>query len=464
MLKELRYSHSLTIKELSESIAIDARRIKLIERGLDSPTEKEIKAITDFFSIEEGKIKNNSASIDENIIGEGYVTAVNKDYNVHFPRDSRSENKIRVLDLFSGIGGLSYGFEQTEQFTTVGGLDLLKDRVNTFQLNHTHAFGFSFDINSIEPSLLSSFLGANPDVIVGGAPCQGFSSIRPFRSISENDLRNNLYKSFALYLDYFKPTWFVFENVVGLLTHKNGDSLKTLIHEFNVIGYKVDFRVLNAAYYGAPQLRERLILVGNRLNIDFEWPVPTHYYEYKSMAGKDNSYVLKPQSKMECIPATTITEAISDLPPLESGQKKTKYINNNELTEYQEYLRKNSTTLKNHDCTSHSPEMLNIIRHSGYNIDAVRHLVTSGFSTCYSRLEANKPSVTLTVNFVNPSSNKCIHPYQNRALTPREGARIQGFPDRFRFSGTRTQIVKQIGNAVPPVLSKVIAASIFRHY
>jgi len=107
---------------------------------------------------------------------------------------------------------------------------------------------------------------------------------------------------------------------------------------------------------------------------------------------------------------------------------------------------------------------MEIIRSSGYNIEAVRHLVTSGFSTCYSRLEPNKPSVTLTVNFVNPSSNKCIHPYQDRALTPREGARIQGFPDTFSFYGTRTQIVKQIGNAVPPILSKVIAEKIYSYY
>ena len=87
---------------------------------------------------------------------------------------------------------------------------------------------------------------------------------------------------------------------------------------------------------------------------------------------------------------------------------------------------------------------MNIIEQSGYNIKAVEHLVTSGFSSCYSRLEPNKPSVTLTVNFTSPSSNKCIHPIQNRALTPREGARIQGFPDDFSFAGSRTQIVKQM--------------------
>jgi len=108
--------------------------------------------------------------------------------------------------------------------------------------------------------------------------------------------------------------------------------------------------------------------------------------------------------------------------------------------------------------------MLEIIEHSGYNIESVRHLVSSGFSSSYSRLEPDRPSVTLTVNFVCPSSNKCIHPEQQRALTPREGARLQGFPDRFDFAGSRTQIVKQIGNAVPPILSRVVAEQIFSYY
>jgi DNA (cytosine-5)-methyltransferase 1 len=105
--------------------------------------------------------------------------------------------------------------------------------------------------------------------------------------------------------------------------------------------------------------------------------------------------------------------------------------------------------------------MLEIIRNSGANRSALPEgMTSSGFSSCYSRLDPDKPSVTLTVNFVHPASNKCIHPYQDRALTPREGARLQGFPDRFLFAGTRTEVVKQIGNAVPPILGEVIARAI----
>ncbi len=105
--------------------------------------------------------------------------------------------------------------------------------------------------------------------------------------------------------------------------------------------------------------------------------------------------------------------------------------------------------------------MLEIIRHSGSNIRSVpQHLITSGFSSCYSRLNPNEPAVTLTVNFVHPASNKCIHPHQDRALTLREGARLQSFDDDFAFAGTRTQIAKQIGNAVPPLLGQAIAESV----
>ena len=119
------------------------------------------------------------------------------------------------------------------------------------------------------------------------------------------------------------------------------------------------------------------------------------------------------------------------------------------------------TVLTLHEATRHSPKMLEIIRQAGYNISALPPgLVTSGFSSCYSRLELDLPGVTLTVNFAHPASNKCIHPYQDRALTPREGARLQGFEDSYRFAGSRAAVIKQIGNAVPPLLGQVIAEAI----
>lgn len=463
-LRELRYNKDITLTELASNLTIPERRLKILERELAKPTSDELFIISEFYKIDLESIKTDW---DENlkVIGEGYVTAQSKDFQIFKPKaEIKNNNRIKVLDLFCGIGGLSYGFEQTGKFVTIAGLDLLEDRVRTFQLNHPHAHGFLFDIRKYSPEIIDSHLSDQPKIIVGGAPCQGFSSIRPFRTLSSDDQRNNLFHHFAEYIKYFEPDWFVFENVVGLLTHKKGKTLQILLKEFSSFGYTVSFKVLNSAYYGVPQLRERLIIVGNRKGIDFTFPKATHYFDnFRSMAGKGSFHTIKPDKLNGCKPAVTVSEAISDLTEITTGEGSSKYKSKPQ-NEYQKYLRKGNKILSNHDATKHSEKMLEIIRQSGYNIESVRHLVTSGFSSCYSRLEPERPSVTLTVNFVNPSSNKCIHPFQNRALSPREGARIQGFPDKFKFFGSRTQIVKQIGNAVPPILSKVIADKILNHY
>lgn len=463
-LRELRYNKDITLTELASNLPIPERRLKILERELAKPTSDELSIISEFYKID---LKSIKIDWNENskVIGEGYVTAQSKDFQIFEPSaELKNDKRIKVLDLFCGIGGLSYGFEQTGKFVTIAGLDLLEDRVRTFQLNHPHSYGFLFDIRKYSPKTIDNHLIEKPKVIVGGAPCQGFSSIRPFRTLSSDDQRNNLFHHFAEYLKYFEPDWFVFENVVGLLTHKKGKTLQILLKEFSSFGYTVSFKVLNSAYYGVPQLRERLIIVGNRKGIDFRFPKATHYFDnFRSMAGKGSFHIIKPDKLNGCKPAVTVSEAISDLSEITTGKSSSKYKSKPQ-NEYQEYLRKGNKTLSNHDATKHSEKMMEIIRQSGYNIESVRHLVTSGFSSCYSRLEPERPSVTLTVNFVNPSSNKCIHPFQNRALSPREGARIQGFPDKFNFFGSRTQIVKQIGNAVPPILSKVIADKIFNYY
>ena len=156
-------------------------------------------------------------------------------------------------------------------------------------------------------------------------------------------------------------------------------------------------------------------------------------------------------------PALTVKDAIGDLPRLESGEEAIHY-EDPPTNLYQAARRKELDELTLHNATQHTKKMLKIIKYSGPNIYSIpSHLITSGFSSCYSRLDADSPSVTITVNFVHPASNRCIHPYSNRALTPREGARLQSFDDDFIFRGNRSQIVKQIGNAVPPLLGKVIA-------
>lgn len=301
-------------------------------------------------------------------------------------------------------------------------------------------------------------------MIVGGPPCQGFSSIRPFRSTNDDDPRNSLFEEYASFVNYFRPKVFVLENVVGLATHKDGETIELMHACFRTAGYSCEWRILNAANYGVPQKRERLIMIGTRDGVKPVFPKPTHHFAGPTIGYRDSTRVLKTSSGDLFTPslpdAITVLDAISDLPPLESGEQMTAY-QQQPRNDFQAARRNAATELKLHTATEHTSKMLEIIKHSGKNIDSIpRHLIKSGFSSSYSRLDGDSPSVTLTVNFVHPASNRCIHPIQHRALTPREGARIQSYDDTFEFAGNRTQIVKQIGNAVPPLLGTAIAGAV----
>jgi DNA (cytosine-5)-methyltransferase 1 len=375
---------------------------------------------------------------------------------------------IKIIDLFCGTGGFSKGFENSTktQFKVILGIDILKDSIATFKVNHKGAIGLCADINKIKKSsLVTDYkIGKDSiDLIIGGPPCQGFSSIRPFRSINDNDPRNNLYLSFVSFVDFFRPKMFIMENVVGLATHKGGETIEIIQNTFFSLGYETEWKILNAANYGVPQKRERLIILGAIKGAEISFPKPSHYFNGKTIGYKMKEKLVTATNDLfsNSLNSTiTVKDAISDLPKISSGEEAKRYTNK-PFTQYQKERRKENIQLTLHKSTEHSETMLEIIKFSGSSInDLPTGLVSSGFSTSYSRLNYNEPSVTLTVNFVHPASNKCIHPTQHRALTPREGARIQSFDDDFIFIGSRTNIVKQIGNAVPPLLGKAIADEI----
>lgn len=373
-----------------------------------------------------------------------------------------------VFDLFCGTGGFSKGFEQTGQFKILAGLDNVSDSIATFRANYPHARAFHKDITKFKAIDAANDLSLERyelDVLIGGPPCQGFSSIRPFRSAEVDDPRNHLFHHFGFYLDYFRPKIFILENVLGLISHKNGKALAEMLAYFSTLGYSVNWGILNAVHYGLPQRRERVFFLGHLSSKKITFPEPSHFYEGRSMMSKSSELIAPlPFMKNLLKPVVTIEDAISDLPCLEAGQEVNTYQNTYNLSEYQKEHRGTCTTLSLHKATAHTPQMLEIIKQAGTNRAALPNgLTKSGFSTSYSRLDCNAPAVTLTVNFVHPASNKCIHPYQDRALTPREGARLQGFKDDFRFCGSRTQIVKQIGNAVPPLMGKVIAERLLEY-
>lgn len=464
-LRSVRIAKGLKQRDVASAVGVAVGDLSKWERGLERVPDEKLTALAKVFDVSlEGLGEAQEALRAKPKAGEGYTTSEAGAGESYTRRTAPPLGVFRVLDLFCGAGGLSYGFEQTGGFVTTGGIDLLPDRIKTFTANHEHVTGIAGDIRAFSIDQLADVTG-HPDVVVGGPPCQGFSSIRPFRTLTEGDERNSLVEHFVLVIARLRPRWFVFENVVGLLSHEGGTRLQAVLASMEAIGYRVEWRVLNAANFGVPQSRERVVIVGNRAGIPFLWPHPTHQHKYKSMAGTRPEVVrTDPLLDYRLPPAVTLMEAIGDLPPVESGCEVGSYDPAQPpKTAYQARMREGSVGLTMHRATGHSAKMLDIIRQAGANIYALPPgTVSSGFSSCYSRLDADKPSTTLTVNFVHPASNRCIHPTQHRALTPREGARIQSFPDRFLFKGNAAQAVKQIGNAVPPIVGETVARAILR--
>ena len=456
-----RLKRKIAQKAFARALGIPVTELSKWERGLVSIEQIDFDALSRQFVCAPTDLRRAQ---EEYLVcatpGEGYTTAVHDEVFVFERTQQLAKNKPKVLDLFCGAGGFSFGLESTGYFQVTGGIDILPDRIATFRANHGQATAVCGDIRSYSIQALAD-AALHPEVIVGGAPCQGFSSIRPFRNLMENDPRNSLFEQFVLAVASMRPEWCIFENVVGLLTHQGGIVLDSLLAALNDVGFRTDWRVINAAHYGVPQNRERLIVVGSRDGMEFPWPTPTHFSENRSMAGKRAKTIPVSPLFQRLKPAVTVMDAIGDLPPIPAGEMVSQYSRTARETDYTRQMRGNCSRLTLHESTAHSEKMMEIIRLAGANRSALpAHMTSSGFSSCYSRLDGDKPSVTLTVNFVHPASNKCIHPLQDRALTPREGARIQGFPDSFEFCGSRAQIVKQIGNAVPPLLGRVIGEAL----
>lgn len=372
-----------------------------------------------------------------------------------------THGKWTVLDLFCGTGALSYGLERYgSRLVTVGGIDCDPAAARTASQNHLGANILCGPIESISPRLILEQAGAGSiDIVVGGPPCQGFSSLRPTRGANLEDPRNSLYREFIRYVRELRPRVFLLENVVGIVSFGEGRLVADMVQEFSRLGYLADWRVLNAANFGVPQKRERFFLVGIRSNLGGlkapMFPTPTHSFSGRVIGTRHKDRYVVNRDKGP--PALTVWDAISDLPSLNAGEISHQY-GRPPQNDYQQARRGGCETLTLHQAASHNKKMLSVIRHAGTSIHALpRGLVTSGYSSCYSRLSLNEPATTITVKFTSPASSRCIHPKDDRAITPREAARLQSFDDSFVFAGSKTDIASQIGNAVPPLFGLAFA-------
>lgn len=359
----------------------------------------------------------------------------------------------KVIDLFAGVGGLSYGFAHDDEFEILAANEILEPMAQAYSSNHPSVRMYNKDIKDFSLNDLTTDLGIKAgdiDIVVGGPPCQAYSTVGKRLA---DDPRGKLFQEYYRILRELHPKIFVFENVKGLLSMHGGDLIKAIISLFESIGYHIQMRVLNAADYGTPQIRERVILVGTLDTRPFKYPKPTHY---DAKLGDPADPSMKPY--------VTLGEALGDLPSMKTGEHATKYACEPQ-NEYQRLMRANAPEeLQEQEVPKNNAKLIAIMEalpDGGTPKDIPEELrPNSGFANCYCRLWWNRPSTTITRNLGCPSSSRCIHPRDPRPLSTREGARLQGFPDDYIFCGNRGDKHLQIGNAVPTFLSIAIKNSV----
>lgn len=353
----------------------------------------------------------------------------------------KAEPMFRILDLFSGAGGMSYGMEQNEHFTTEIALDFNEKALQTFKYNMPSTETICGDITDekTKAKVIELCRNRKVNMIIGGPPCQGFSL--KGKKLGLEDPRNYLFKEYLHFVEILKPEVFVIENVKALLSTSAGWFKEQILNKVTEMGYYVEYGVLTASDFGVPQSRQRAIFICSR-NKKIELPIPT------------------------CKKVVTVKDAIYDLAYLNSGEGdfEQEYITE-PSSDYQCQMRKGSKKLYNHKASNHAEIAIKKLEmippECGKEHLPKNMLGKQKFSGTWGRLKWSEVSPTIDTRFDAASNGTNNHPFLNRAITPREAARIQSFDDKFVFIGPKLYIRQQIGNAVPPLMAKAIADQIF---
>lgn len=356
-----------------------------------------------------------------------------------------------VVDLFCGAGGLSEGLRQAG-FKVLAGSDIDAAAGKTFVATHPEAEFFLGPIQDLTVSKLLKSTGLKKgelDVLVGGPPCQGYSVYNHGRGV--HDPRAGLFREYLRIVKGVMPKWLVMENVSGLTSIADGGIIREIEEGMGALGYRVKWKILKAEEYGVPQERRRIVFIANRLGAPIRFPKATH--------GPG------------LLPYVTIWDAISDLPAIENGDTQgVDHYASQPMTAFQNDVRGGSNRLTNHTAS----------RLSAINLERMKHIPAGGswrdipFELLPEGMKRAKRS-DHTKRYGRPRKTdlsctvltKCdvhwgayIHPVQDRAITVREAARLQSFPDFFEFQGSRTEQYVQVGNAVPPMLGRAIGRAL----
>lgn len=371
--------------------------------------------------------------------------------------------KPLCIDLFAGAGGLSAGFRDAG-FEIGAALESISRFSQTHALNFPDCKTVTADANDLPPEAFAEkvSLPRRPQVIIGGPPCQTFSTIgqakiRHLNGCDKTDPRNYLFQRYLDYVNYFQPDIFVMENVPQLKTKFGGSLFEKLVDFSSSLGYNIKFSILNAVEFGVPQQRKRLFIVGCKPGMEFEFP--------NSLFCDGQLDQLRPSG----LKARTVGEALEDLPAIYDGCRlgELPYAKD-ARTDYQSEVRSPRGLVGNNICRVSNPRAKAVFRRMRQgdrymDLDPeVRKILPFRediFHDRLKRLREDEPSWTVLAH-IGMDGYMYIHPWEDRTLSVREAARLQSFHDEFKFVGNMREQYVQVGNAVPPLLASKIASSV----
>ncbi|OUR97767.1 hypothetical protein A9Q84_06085 [Halobacteriovorax marinus] len=345
-----------------------------------------------------------------------------------------SKNTLNFIDVFAGAGGLSCGLEMAGLKCLLG-VDHDKYAMETFAKNHKYAQTYCGDIRKLTKKVLLEKLDGNPvHVVVGGPPCQGFSTVGLG---NPDDMRNALFLEFIRIVKTTQPYFVVVENVTGLLAKKNEKTLQNIFKKFKTLGYDMDVQVMSSQNYGVPEKRRRTILIGTRVQTDINFPKLTH-----------DTIIAKTFRN-----AVTVGDALENL----ATKNGITYNHDLELAQLKSKIEKRRLARipEGKGIRYEADEKKYFTPSLKLGVDWVNLRENRFRQTKYQRLDRNKPSPTIMTH-----RHSYFHPVEDRYLTQREAAAFQSFPNTFQFMGPLSAQWRQIGNAVPPLMARAIGKTL----